>query len=458
MPSGSYKKKIKQPKQTRNDPPAGLDDYIHDIGQFPVSAENVRKFMYVYNHSEDAFQNHQIADYEINGEKHTIDVPPLVASAIVTEFMKEHPVMLHQMLQTTYRERTAPNKMGKFVPKTVVYFNRQSANLGFDKVGRSMSYHGTKMFLDNKIDSFDDDRPSAIDAIYSADMVNKMHGEVNKKHNRRTGARRAFASKKLAGGSMLLEDADERKKLKDAMYPFTKFIHVKVDEDDDEEDDESDDNENDDDEAMDDVDDDDDDLDERNERRRRQGKIAKKTRRKAPQKSKTKQKKKTLPFKRGDNKKTTSTSSTSREVEIDASLMDQERARRQTTVEATRQSEERKGKVIRGTAENSLKRRALASQFESATVPLDDIFGNDPKKQWSEHPKFHELVQKAATYVDKLGFSSPGKGQSETMHSMARKLDVQLQAKKQPSKKILVEAIVITKLKQLDPVDAHNYQ
>ena len=128
MPSGSYKKKTNAPKQRRNDPPAGLDDYIHDIGQFPVSAENVRKFMYVYDHSEDAFQNHQIADYEINGEKHTIDVPPLVASAIVTEFMKEHPVMLHQMLQKNYRERQAPNKMGKFAPKTVVYFNRESAN------------------------------------------------------------------------------------------------------------------------------------------------------------------------------------------------------------------------------------------------------------------------------------------------------------------------------------------
>ena len=81
----------------RNSPPAGLGDYIHDIGQFPVSAENIRKFMYVYDEREDAFQNHQIADYEINGEKHTIDVPPLVASAIVTEFMKNHPVMFHQM-------------------------------------------------------------------------------------------------------------------------------------------------------------------------------------------------------------------------------------------------------------------------------------------------------------------------------------------------------------------------
>ena len=126
-------------------------------------------------------------------------------------------------------------------------------------------------------------------------------------------------------------------------------------------------------------------------------------------------------------------------------------------MEATRQSEERKGKVIRGKAENSLKRRALSSQLDNAAVPFDEIFGNDPKKQWSEHPQFHAFVQKVAVYVDKLGFSSPSKGQSETMHSLARKLDVQLNAKKQPSKKILVEAIVITKLKQLDPVDAKNY-
>ena len=145
-------------------------------------------------------------------------------------------------------------------------------------------------------------------------------------------------------------------------------------------------------------------------------------------------------------------------METNPALIDKERARRQTTVEATRRSEERGSKVIRGTAENSLKRRALASQLDEAQVPFDDIFGDDPKKQWSEHPQFHPLVQKAASYVDKLGFSSPAKGQTETMHTLARKLNVQLEAKKQPSKKILVEAIVITKLKQLDPADARNYQ
>jgi phage replication-related protein YjqB (UPF0714/DUF867 family) len=75
--------------------------------------------------------------------------------------------------------------MGRLVPKTVVYFNKEAANFGFDKVGRSMSHHGTKMFLEKHVGSFDDDRPSAIDAIYSADMVTNMHGEVDKKQKKK---------------------------------------------------------------------------------------------------------------------------------------------------------------------------------------------------------------------------------------------------------------------------------
>ena len=221
---------------------------------------------------------------------------------------------------------------------------------------------------------------------------------------------------------------------------------MKVDADDDDE--EDDDDESGDDDAMDDSDDSED-LRERNERRKQQGKIAKKNRNRNTRQPQ-KRTQKTLPFKRGNNKETTSTSSTSREVETNAPLVDQERARRQTTVEATRQSEERRGKVIRGKAANSLKRRALAPQLEDAMIPFDDIFGDDPKKPWSDHPQFHSFLQKAASYVDNLGFSSPNKGQSETMHSLARKLNVQLEAKKQPSKKILVGAIVIAKLKQLE--------
>ena len=441
-------------------PPSGMDDYIHDIGQFPVQTENLRKFAYHYNEDLDAFKGHEIIDHEINGVKHNIPVPPTVASKIALTFMLEHPVMLHQMIQKSYRERSAPNKMGKFVPKTVLYYNRAAANLGFDKVARSMSFHGTKMFLEHEIDAFDEDRPTAIDAIYSQTMVTKMHGEIKEAGAAPSRRRRQFKHRKLAGGSMLLEDKDERKKLKDAMYPFEKFVSEKVDEEDDDDEDEShDDDDNDDDgddDDMDEDDDDNDDLDRRNERRHQKGKIKKKPRRK----STSKPKKKVLPFKKKSKKpEQNKSTASSREVDIDLSLVEEERARRQSTAAATaRSAEKHKGKQVRGVAQNSKKRKTLAAELNAAEVPFDDIFGQTPKKPWSDHPKFHEYVSKAGTYVERLGFSSPSAGSTETMHSLARKLDIQLAAKKQPSKKILIQAIVITKLKQLDPTNSSHYQ
>ena len=68
MSSGSYKKRNIAPKQTRNDPPASLEDHIHDIGKCPVQPENVKKFQYVYDENQSAFQGHQIADYELDGK------------------------------------------------------------------------------------------------------------------------------------------------------------------------------------------------------------------------------------------------------------------------------------------------------------------------------------------------------------------------------------------------------
>ena len=100
---------------------------------------------------------------------------------------------------------------------------------------------------------------------------------------------------------MLLEDKEERIKLKNAMYPFEKFVSEKVDEEDDDDDedldddDDEDDEDGDDDDMDDDDDEDDDDLEQRNERRKSKGKIKKKSRRKST--SKLKKKKKVLPFK-----------------------------------------------------------------------------------------------------------------------------------------------------------------
>ena len=209
----------------------------------------------------------------------------------------------------------------------------------------------------------------------------------------------------------------------------------------------------------DDDDEDDDDLDRRNERRKSRGKIKKKPRRKSTSKPKKKKnKKKVLPFKQKSTNPQPKTKST-REVDVDLSLVETERARRQTTAADTaRSAEKQKGKQVRGVAQHSKKRKTLTDDLNEAVVPFDDIFGSTPKKPWSEHPKFHEYVSKAGSYVEKLGFSSPSAGSTETMHSLARKLDIQLAAKKQPSKKILIQAIVITKLKQLDPTNSSHYQ
>ena len=120
-----------------------------------------------------------------------------------------------------------------------------------------------------------------------------------------------------------------------------------------------------------------------------------------------------------------------REVDVDLPLVETERARRQTTAADTaRSAQKQNGKQRRGVAENSKKRKTLTGELNAAVVPLDDIFGSTPKKPWSDHPKFHEYVSKAGTYVDKLGFSSPSAGTTETMHTLARKLDIQLAAKK----------------------------
>ena len=113
---------------------------------------------------------------------------------------------------------------------------------------------------------------------------------------------------------------------------------------------------------------------------------------------------------------------------------------------------------MRGIAENSKKRKALTGDFESAIVPLDDIFGTDDKKPWKEHPKYHDFEEKATKYVESLGYSQPSKGASETMHTLAKKLDISLPKSKTPAKPVLTHAIVVQKLRSVDTTAGLNYE
>ena len=44
--------------------------------------------------------------------------------------------------------------------------------------------------------------------------------------------------------------------------------------------------------------------------------------------------------------------------------------------------------------------------MNEAEIPMSDIFGEDQKKHWKQHPKYRQLEEKAAAYVDKLPYSS----------------------------------------------------
>ena len=72
---------------------------------------------------------------------------------------------------------------------------------------------------------------------------------------------------------------------------------------------------------------------------------------------------------------------------------------------------------------------------------MDDIFGEDEKKPWKEHPKYQDFEVKAKKYVESLGYSQPSQGASETMHTMAKKLDISLPKTKTPAKAVLAHAI-----------------
>ena len=91
-------------------------------------------------------------------------------------------------------------------------------------------------------------------------------------------------------------------------------------------------------------------------------------------------------------------------------------------------------------------------------IPMNDIFGQDDKKSWNEHPKYQEFTERARKYVGTLGFSQPKKGASETMHSLARKLNVTLPQRMTPAKPKLTHAIVVEKLRSVDTTAALNYE
>ena len=451
--------------------PDNLNDPVFNLGEFPVHVKNIERFMYIYDESRSEYQGHTIHNYDSgDGKKIDVTIPPEMISKMFAEIMStEHPVLFHVMLRSDYRNRDRPNKIGKLIPKTMVLFNNKATQFGFNRLAQNISYHGCQLMTKNNVQPFKENRPGCLDTLYCKEMIDNLHGEVKTKKQSSSSSRSKPKYGKLGGGSMLLEDSDERRKLKSVMYAFDELVPTDVDEnsgdedDDDDSDDDDDKSEMDDDsdDDDDDNDDDDDDHQQRNERRKSKGKIAKKKKKKNKKKDKKskmmkKEKKRVLPRKQQHRQQKQDEENIPDVEEVPPPQ--QRREVRKSTTEATTKSAEKRLQVVRGIAENSKKRKALSEQLESAVIPMNDIFGQDDKKAWNEHPKYQEFTEKASKYVDTLGFSQPKKGVSETMHSLARKLNLTLPSKMTPAKPQLTHAIVVEKLRSVDTTAALNYE
>ena len=445
--------------------PDNLHDPIFNLGEFPVNVKNIERFTYIYDESRSEYQGHTLHNYDSgDGKKIDVTIPPEMISKMFAEIMAtEHPVLFHMMLRSDYRNRDRPNKIGKLIPKTMVLFNNKATQFGFNRLAQNVSYHGCQLMTKNNVQPFNENRPGCLDTLYCKEMIDNLHGEVKSKKHVSSSSRSKPKYGKLGGGSMLLEDPDERRKLKSVMYAFDELVPTDVDEDsggesDDDDNDEDDDGSDMDDDSDNDDDDDDDDHQQRNERRKSKGKIAKKKKgKKKDKKSKMKktEKKRVLPHKQKHRQQ--KHEEEEKEVEV-VPAPPQRREVRKSTTEVTERSAEKHQKFVRGVAENSKKRKALSEELNSAVIPMNDIFGQDEKKAWNEHPKYQEFTEKAMKYVETLGFSQPKKGASETMHSLARKLNVTLPPKMTPAKPKLTHAIVVEKLRSVDTTAALNYE
>ena len=113
-----------------------------------------------------------------------------------------------------------------------------------------------------------------------------------------------------------------------------------------------------------------------------------------------------------------------------------------------------------------LKRKQLS--FEDGEIDEDededppaifDLFAStSPKKDWDNHPDMEQLMKSGMKRLSKVGFSSPKPGSKNvTMHEIARQNNVKLPRKREEAMPILVRALAIVRIKQLDRTAVEKY-
>ena len=149
----TYRRKSDSGKGSSSAKPDNLNEPIYNLGEFPVTEANIKRFAYIYNGSRSEYQGHTIHDYNPgDGNKIDVTIPPEMISKMFAEIMAtEHPILFHMMLRSDYQNRDRPNKIGKLIPKTMVLFNNKATQFGFNRLAQTLSYHGCQLMTKNNV-------------------------------------------------------------------------------------------------------------------------------------------------------------------------------------------------------------------------------------------------------------------------------------------------------------------
>ena len=97
-------------------------------------------------------------------------------------------------------------------------------------------------------------------------------------------------------------------------------------------------------------------------------------------------------------------------------------------------------------------------EHEDPPASFDLFSSTSPKKDWDDHPDMDKLMETGMTRMEKVGFSSPKpESQHVTMYDLARQHKVKLPKKRDDAVPILVRALAIVRIKQLDKTAVEKY-
>ena len=419
-------------------------DYIFDLGEHPVRSENKQRFRDAYPASRPEYSDHTFIQ-KIDGKDRKIRVPTRIVREIHLQVESEaHPITFHQKLQPNYvaGQQIGPNKVGKMSVQSVNYYNSIQSTMQLPNYFRQKGWAIQNAVFDEQLKYRQvngDDYPTITALAYSEEVARKVFESDDNGRKKPKGkgkgkkAERNPKSRRDDRIPKLMKDKKSFEQVMEALPRIKEYI-VTDDDEDGADDDMDDDDDDDDDDETDPID-----LTAENARRQRTGKI---------QKSKLVK----------QNRR--------------RSTLNEERTG-VVTRSAERLSKTRKTSESGGSSRSDpgkhrgLKRKQLSFEegeidedIEDAAAAFDlHVFtSNSPKKDWDAHPDMKKLMKTGTERIKNVGFSSPKpESQNVTMFEIARQHNVKLPKKRDDAVPILVRALAIVRIKQLDKTAVDKY-